>query len=120
MLARIAPTEFQPGMLTDFGRVLEVYDEGIRVATAEGVSDLLFEGVSIDVSDRATWWLALDVVAARTGLDSGAGLLWSLQEDGADDGLAWVLESDEESRSRAHDTDDSAEALAHALADTEP
>lgn len=118
MLARIATKEFAAGMLTDRGRVLEVTGDSARVATVEGVSDVPLTDLSVDLSDRATWWLTLDVVATRTGLDATAGLLWSVQDDPMGDELAWVLESSEESRSRPHDTDDPVDSLARALTDT--
>lgn len=119
MFARITPSEFAPGMLTAQGRVLKVVDGKARVAGVDGTLDEIdVSDVMIDLSDRATFWLALDIVAARTGLDASAGLLWSLQDDPFGDDLAWVLESVEESRTRAHDTDDPVESLANALVDT--
>ena len=117
MFARIGLAEFAEGMLTDRGRIVSIGPT--RVASGDTVSEADLDGASIDLSDRATFWLALDIVARRTGLDTRAGLLWSLQDDPfGDENLAWVLESDEESRTRPHDTDDPLESLAKALEET--
>jgi hypothetical protein len=118
MLAQIAVSEFAAGMLSERGRILELEGDRARAWNGE-LTEFALAGVRIDLSDPATFWLALDIVARRTGLDPTAGLLWSLQDDPFGDDLAWVLESVEESRTRPHDTDDPLEALARALTDTE-
>lgn len=110
--------ELRPGMATTEGRVVELGD-GLAILRPDGTTVAeVPDPVGLDLSDRATFWLALETVALRTGLDPSGGLLWTLEQDPMDDGLVWVLEAADETRTREGDTDDPEQALANALVDT--
>lgn len=115
---RVAPS---PGMLTDQGRVLAITDGRATVWSSErGVGELPVEELSVDLRDRATYLLCLDELARRTGLDPKDGFLWYLSGDSPFGGSAWVLEGQDEVRTRDADTTDPVESLHRALEETYP
>jgi hypothetical protein len=120
MLARLAPGEVFPGMLVPAGRVVAVEGDTALVCAGDGRTERLHDdGLQVELGDRATFWLCLDIVARRTGLDATSGLLWQLQDDPfGDENVAWVLEAADEVRTRDGDTEDPEEALARALEET--
>jgi len=120
MLACLDPGEALPGMLTPQGRVLAADGSAVLVCTEDGHTEHLDDdGLQVDLDDRATFWMCLDIVARRTELDATSGLLWQLQDDPfGEEAVAWVLEAADEVRTRDGDTEDPLESLARALAET--
>ncbi len=119
MHARIGAGEAVPGMLAEGGRVVVALDGRVTLYGEDGaLTEVTEAGLTIDLLDRATFWLALDTLARRTGLDPSLGLLWQLQDDPFSEGFAWVLESADEVRTRDGDTEDPLESLSRALVET--
>ncbi|MBW1880435.1 MAG: hypothetical protein JRJ84_18920 [Deltaproteobacteria bacterium] len=108
-------------MLTDRGRVIEVTADKVRVCLGAACSQIDTGDLVLDLEDRATFLLCLDALAVRTGLDPSTGFLFYLSEAGAfGSEPAWVLEGNDEVRTRDADTRDPKEALARALVETAP
>ena len=103
------------GMSTDHGRVIEAGEEQVIVAGKAGLTSVPVHLPIPDLEDLTTWLLCLAVLASRTGLAPGSGVLWYLSDDGDH---AWVLEGTDEVRTRQADTDDPLLALARALVET--
>ena len=115
---RILPA---PGMLTDQGRVLSVAEGRAMVwSPGAGVNEVAAAGLAADLTDRATYLLALEEVARRTGLDPADGFIFYLSDDSPHGGSAWILEGREEVRTRDPDTTDPVESLRRALDETAP
>ena len=115
---KVAP---EPGMMTDRGRVLAV--EGARATVWSpdgGVAEAALDDLAVDLTDRATFLLCLDELGRRTGLETQDGFLWYLSGDSPFGGGAWVLEGQDETRTRDADTDDPVESLRRALDETAP
>jgi len=74
-----------PGMLLD---------DGSRVVAEGEARCTLLDGVTYtgdaDLTDRATFLLALDELARRVGLDPAGGCIWD-RSDAELDGPGWVL-----------------------------
>jgi hypothetical protein len=116
----ISATELAPGMLTDQGRVIDVTGDKVRVC-GDACAEVDGADLVLELQDKATYLLCLDLLAVRTGLDPSTGFLWYLSEAGAfGSDPAWVLEGSDEVRTRDADTTDPREALAHALVETAP
>ena len=116
-ITREAEVPLTAGMDTDLGRVVLVTEEAV-LCWQDGATSRHDPFVPVaNLHDPATYLMGLAILAARTGLEPGAGVLWYLNDE--DDGdAAWVLEGTDEVRTRDADTPDPYLSLARGLSET--
>ncbi|NCG19928.1 MAG: hypothetical protein GWP91_13040 [Rhodobacterales bacterium] len=116
-ITREAEVSLTEGMDTHLGRVVQVSEEAV-LCWLDGATTSHDPLIPIaNLRDPATYFMGLAVLAARTGLEPGLGMLWYLNDE--DDGdQAWVLEGTDEVRTRDADTHDQYLSLARGLFET--
>jgi len=106
-----------PGMATDLGRVLAVDETSVTLWDGEAVIGVDAALPIPDIEDAPSFLCCLAMLCARTGLDPSFGALWYRSGDD-DGGTVWVLEGNDEVRTRDGDTEDPLLSLARALIET--
>ncbi len=114
---RGAEVPLTAGMDTDLGRVVSVAEDQVLL-WANGTATAHDPLVPVaNLRDPATYLMGLAILAARTGLEPGSGVLWYLNDE-EDGDAAWVLEGPDEVRTRDADTTDPYLSLARGLFET--